>query len=155
VVTLRQLLEDMVTRRASDLHITAGVPPEFRVDGAIGPSEYDVLTPEHTVQLAYSVMSDEQRKRFETTKELDFSFGIKGLARYRANVFLQRGVVLHGGPPDPVRDPAMDKLGLPAVAREFTARNKGMILVTGPTGSGSPRRWRRCWTRSTRRGSAT
>jgi twitching motility protein PilT len=136
VVTLRQLLEDMVSRRASDLHITAGVPPEFRVDGAIAPSEYDVLAPEHTVQLAYSVMSDEQRKRFETTKELDFSFGIKGLARYRANVFLQRGVVCMVIRQIPFEILAMEKLGLPPVAREFTNRMKGLILVTGPTGSG-------------------
>jgi len=135
-VTLRQLLEDMVSRNASDLHITAGVPPEFRVDGAITPSEYDVLTPELTVQLAYSVMSDEQRKRFETTKELDFSFGIKGLARYRANVFLQRGVVSMVVRQIPFEILAMEKLGLPPVAREFTNRLKGLILVTGPTGSG-------------------
>ncbi len=136
MVTLRQLLEDMVSRNASDLHITAGVPPEFRVDGAITPSEYDVLTPELTVQLAYSVMSDEQRKRFETTKELDFSFGIKGLARYRANVFLQRGVVSMVVRQIPFEILAMEKLGLPPVAREFTNRLKGLILVTGPTGSG-------------------
>jgi twitching motility protein PilT len=136
VVTLRQLLEETVSRRASDLHITAGVPPEFRVDGAITPSEYEVLTPEHTVQLAYSVMSDEQRKRFETTKELDFSFGIKGLARYRANVFLQRGVVSMVIRQIPFDILPMDKLGLPPVAREFTNRIKGLILVTGPTGSG-------------------
>jgi twitching motility protein PilT len=136
VVTLRQLLEDMVSRNASDLHITAGVPPEFRVDGAITPSEYDVLTPELTVQLAYSVMSDEQRKRFETTKELDFSFGIKGLARYRANVFLQRGVVSMVIRQIPFEILALEKLGLPPVARDFTNRMKGLILVTGPTGSG-------------------
>ena len=93
MISLRTLLEEMVQRNASDLHITAGVPPEFRIDGAITPSEHEVLTPEVTAQLAYSVMSDEQRKRFETTKELDFSFGIKGLSRFRGNVFLQRGVV--------------------------------------------------------------
>ena len=136
MVTLRQLLEDMVSRRASDLHLTAGVPPEFRVDGAVAPSEYEVLTPEYTVQLAYSVMSDEQRKRFETTKELDFSFGIKGLARYRANVFLQRGVVSMAIRQIPFEILALEKLGLPSVAREFTSRIKGLILVTGPTGSG-------------------
>jgi len=136
VVTLRQLLEDMVSRRASDLHLTAGVPPEFRVDGVIAPSEYDVLAPDDTGKLAYSVMSDEQRKRFETTKELDFSFGIKGLARYRANVFLQRGTVCMVIRQIPFEILAMDKLGLPNVAREFTSRMKGMILVTGPTGSG-------------------
>jgi len=136
VVTLRQLLEDMVTRRASDLHLTAGVPPEFRVDGSITPSEYDVLTPETTAQLAYSVMSDEQRKRFETTKELDFSFGVKGLSRYRSNVFLQRGVVSVAIRQIPYEILAMEKLGLPPVVKEFTNRQKGLVLVTGPTGSG-------------------
>ncbi len=136
MVNLRQLLEDMVTRQASDLHITAGVPPELRVDGAITPTEYDVLTPETTTQLAYSVMSDEQRKRFETTKELDFSFGIKGLARYRANVFLQRGVVSMVIRQIPFDIMPLEKLGLPPVAREFTSRQKGLVLVTGPTGSG-------------------
>src|SRR5262245_30127259 len=86
VLTLRQLLEEMIQKRASDLHITAGVPPEFRVDGHLVPaSEHDVLSPEATAQLAYSVMSDEQRKKFETTHELDFSFGVKSLARFRAN----------------------------------------------------------------------
>ena len=93
MVTLRDLLQDMTEKGASDLHITAGVPPEYRIDGLINATEHDVLTPELTAQLAYSVMSDEQRKRFETTKELDFSFGIKGLSRFRANVFLQRGVI--------------------------------------------------------------
>ena len=85
MVTLKQLLEDMVQRHASDLHVTAGVPPELRVDGSITPTEYEVLTPETCASLAYSVLSDEQRKRFETTKELDLSFGVKGLSRYRAN----------------------------------------------------------------------
>jgi len=136
VVSLRQLLEEMVTRRASDLHLTAGVPPMFRVDGAVVPSEYDVLTPEMTAQLAYSVMSDDQRKRFETTKELDFSFGVKGLSRYRSNVFLQRGVVSVAIRQIPYEILAMEKLGLPPVAKEFTNRQKGLVLVTGPTGSG-------------------
>ncbi len=136
MVSLKQLLEEMVQRRASDLHITAGVPPEFRIDGLVAPSEYEVLTPDSTIQLAYSVMSDEQRKKFETTKELDFSFGIKGLARYRANVFLQRGVVSMVIRQIPYEILQLDKLGLPPVVRDFTNRQKGLILVTGPTGSG-------------------
>ncbi len=126
----------MVQRKASDLHITAGVPPEFRIDGSITPSEYDVLTPEMTTQLAYSVLSDEQRKRFETTKELDFSFGVKGLSRFRANVFLQRGVISMAIRQIPYEILPMEKLGLPPVVREFTNRQKGLVLVTGPTGSG-------------------
>jgi twitching motility protein PilT len=126
----------MVAKRASDLHITAGVPPEFRVDGAITPSEYDVLTPEMCTTIAYSVLSDEQRKRFETTKELDFSFGVKGLSRYRANVYLQRGVVSMAIRQIPYEILQMEKLGLPPVVREFTNRQKGLVLLTGPTGSG-------------------
>ena len=136
MVTLRQLLEDMVKKRASDLHITAGVPPEFRVDGLLFPTEYDVLSPEGTAQLAYSVMSDEQRKRFETTRELDFSFGVKGLARFRANVYLQRGVISMAVRQIPFEILSMEKLGLPPVVRDFTNRHKGLVLVTGPTGSG-------------------
>jgi twitching motility protein PilT len=136
VITLKQLLEDMIQRRASDLHITAGVPPEFRIDGAITPSEYEVLTPEMTAQLAYSVLSDEQRKKFETTKELDFSFGIKGLSRFRANVFLQRGVVSMAIRQIPYEIMSFEALGLPSSVREFTNRSKGLVLVTGPTGSG-------------------
>jgi twitching motility protein PilT len=135
-LTLRQLLEDMVQRKASDLHITAGVPPELRIDGSITATEYEVRTPEKCAALAYSVLSDEQRKRFETTKELDFSFGVKGLSRFRANTFLQRGVVSMAIRQIPYEILAMDKLGLPPVVREFTNRQKGLILVTGPTGSG-------------------
>ena len=135
-LTLRQLLEDMVQRKASDLHLTAGVPPELRIDGAITPTEYEVMTPEKCIQLAYSVLSDEQRKRFETTKELDFSFGVKGLSRYRANVYLQRGVVSMAIRQIPYDIIPMEKLGLPPVVKEFTNKHKGLVLLTGPTGSG-------------------
>jgi twitching motility protein PilT len=136
VVTLRELLDEMVQRKASDVHVTAGVPPEFRIDGQMTPTAHEVLSPEMTAQLCYSVMSDEQRKRFETTKELDFSFGVKGLARFRANVFLQRGVVSMAVRQIPYEILPMDKLGLPPVVREFTNHHKGLVLVTGPTGSG-------------------
>ncbi len=135
-MTLKQLLEDMIQRKASDLHITAGVPPEFRIDGAITPSEYEILTPEMTVSLAYSVLSDEQRKKFETTRELDFSFGIKGLSRFRANVYLQRGVVSMAIRQIPYEIMSFETLGLPTSVRDFTNRTKGLVLVTGPTGSG-------------------
>jgi len=136
VTTLKQLLEDMIQRKASDLHITAGVPPMFRVDGSVVPSEYEILTPDVTAQLAYSVLSDEQRKKFETTRELDFSFGIKGLSRFRANVYLQRGVVTMALRQIPYEIMTFESLGLPASVREFTNRTKGLVLVTGPTGSG-------------------
>jgi len=135
-LTLRQLLDDMVQRKASDLHLTAGVPPELRIDGSITPTEYEVLTPEKCIGLAYSVLSDEQRKRFETTKELDFSFGVKGLSRFRANVFLQRGVVCMAIRQIPYEIIPLEKLGLPPVVKDFTNRQKGLVLLTGPTGSG-------------------
>jgi twitching motility protein PilT len=136
VVTLRELLEEMIPKRASDLHVTAGVPPMYRIDGAVEPTHHEVLSPEATANLAYSVLSDEQRKRFETTKELDFSFGVKGLSRFRANVFLQRGVVSMVIRQIPYDIVAMEKLGLPPIVREFTLRQKGLVLLTGPTGSG-------------------
>ena len=137
MITLRQLLEEMIQKKASDLHLTAGVPPEFRIDGQLVPAaEYDVLTPETTASLAYSVMSDEQRKRFETTRELDFSFGIRNMARFRANVFLQRGVVTAAVRQIPYEILPMEKLGLPPVVKEFTHRHRGLVLVTGPTGRG-------------------
>ena len=136
VMTLRKLLEEMVQKKASDLHITAGVPPEFRIDGSVVPGAYDKLTPENTAQLAYSVMSDEQRKRFETTKELDFSFGIQGISRFRCNVFLQRGVVAMVTRAIPFNILPLDSLGLPQVVTSLTDRIRGLVLVTGPTGSG-------------------
>jgi twitching motility protein PilT len=135
-LTLRQLLDDMVQRKASDLHLTAGVPPELRIDGAITPTEYEVLTPERCIGLAYSVLSDEQRKKFETTKELDFSFGVKGLSRFRANVFLQRGVVCMAIRQIPYEIIPLERLGLSPVVKDFTNRQKGLVLITGPTGSG-------------------
>jgi twitching motility protein PilT len=136
VVTVRDLLEEMKQKAASDLHITAGVPPELRIDGLITPTEHEALTPALTAQLAYSVLSDEQRKTFENTKELDFSFGVKGLSRFRANVFLQRGVVSMVIRQIPYEIPALETLGLPHVVKELATSQKGLLLVTGPTGSG-------------------
>ncbi|MBA3759783.1 MAG: type IV pili twitching motility protein PilT, partial [Gemmatimonadales bacterium] len=89
---LRSLLEEMIQRDASDLHITAAERPKLRVDGDMSDSSVaDVLTPKDTLQLAYSVLTENQKKRFETEDELDFSFGIQNLARFRGNVFKQRG----------------------------------------------------------------
>ena len=93
MVNLRDLLQEMIDNKASDLHITAGVPPQLRIDGEIVPTEHDPLTPEITQAITYSVLNEEQQKRFEEQKELDFSFGVKGLSRFRGNVFMQRGVV--------------------------------------------------------------
>ncbi len=133
---MRTLLEETISRNASDLHLTAGIPPAFRVDGAIVFGEGESLTPEDTPSLAYSVLNDEQRKRFEVSKELDLSFGIKGLSRFRANVYQQRGVISIAIRQIPYAVLDFDKLGLPPSCREFTLKPRGLVLVTGPTGSG-------------------
>jgi twitching motility protein PilT len=126
----------MVSKRASDLHITVGVPPMFRVDGNLVPGPHKPLKPEVCQSLAYSVLSEEQRKRFETKKELDISFGIRGLARFRANVFVQRGAVSLAIRQIPYEIQTVEKLGLPKTIVDFARRPKGLVLLTGPTGSG-------------------
>ena len=136
MVSLRQLLDEMIKLRASDLHISAGVPPQVRVDGSITPMQHPPLTPNITQQLAYSVLTEEQRKRFETTKELDLSFGVPGLSRFRANVYLQRGVTSMAIRQIPYEILTFEQLGLSKTIRDFTTKQKGLVLVTGPTGSG-------------------
>jgi twitching motility protein PilT len=136
MVSLRQLLDEMIKMRASDLHISAGVPPQARIDGSITAMAHPPLTPQMTQQLAYSVLTEEQRKRFETTKELDLSFGVPGLSRFRANVYMQRGVTSMAIRQIPYEILSFETLGLSKVVRDFTSRQKGLILVTGPTGSG-------------------
>jgi twitching motility protein PilT len=136
MIVLRELLDQMVKIRASDLHITAGLPPQFRVDGQLVSADTEQLTPEVTKQIIYSILNDEQRKRFEIDLELDFSFGIKGLSRFRANVFLQRGVTTAAFRQIPYEILGFEELGLPPVVNDFAAKQKGLILVTGPTGCG-------------------
>lgn len=126
----------MTRKKASDLHITAGVPPQLRVDGRIMPTSHPVLSPEETTRLAYSILTEDQKKRFESTKELDLSFGIQGLSRFRANVFQQRGVVSVAIRQIPYEVPGFEELGIPAVIKDMTLKQKGLLLVTGPTGSG-------------------
>jgi twitching motility protein PilT len=137
LVSLRDLLEIIVKKGASDLHLTAGVPPMIRIDGDLLPeSQYPALDSGDTQRLAYSVLSEEQRKKFENTRELDISFGIKGVARFRANVFMQRGVVSMAIRQIPYTIVPLGELGLPKMVQEFIRRPKGLVLVTGPTGSG-------------------
>ena len=134
---LRELLEEMIERDASDLHITAGERPKLRVDGDIGNSKSETaLTPKETLQLAYSVLTENQKKRFENEDELDFSFGIQNLARFRGNVFKQRGCVSMVIRQIPFSIKTFDELGLPPVLRMLSERPRGLVLVTGPTGSG-------------------
>ncbi|UCG52398.1 MAG: type IV pilus twitching motility protein PilT [Candidatus Latescibacterota bacterium] len=136
MVNLRDLLHEMIEKRASDLHITAGLPPQLRIDGQIIGTTHPMLTPEDTMQITYSVLNEEQQKRFEKDNELDFSFGVKGLSRFRANVFLQRGVVSLAIRQIPYEIMDMKELGLPPVIEKLAEKQQGLILVTGPTGCG-------------------
>ena len=136
MVTLRELLELMNERRASDLHLTVGSPPQLRIDGRLQRLDMDLLTPEHIKKLAYSVMNDKQRKRFEEEWELDLSFGIENLSRFRCNLFVQRGNVAVAIRQIPYEIPSFEELGLPRVVSELANLPRGLVLVTGPTGSG-------------------
>ena len=136
-VNLRALLEEMIDRNASDLHITAGERPKFRIDGDITNSKIEiVLQPKETLQIAYSVLTENQKKRFEMEDELDFSFGIQNLARFRGNCFKQRGCVSMVVRQIPFNIRTFQDLGLPKVIADLSDRPRGLILVTGPTGSG-------------------
>jgi len=136
-VNLRILLEEMIERDASDLHITAGERPKLRIDGEISNSNIDfTMSPKDTLQLAYSVLTENQKKRFEMEDELDFSFGIQNLARFRGNCFKQRGCVSMVIRQIPFSIKTFDDLKLPDVIRKMAERPRGLVLVTGPTGSG-------------------
>jgi twitching motility protein PilT len=136
-VNLRALLEEMIERDASDLHITAGDKPKLRIDGDITDANVDVvLTPKDTLQLAYSILTENQKKRFETEDELDFSFGIQNLARFRGNCFKQRGCVSLVIRQIPFNIRTFEELGLPNAVAKMAERPRGLVLVTGPTGSG-------------------
>jgi twitching motility protein PilT len=136
-VNLRALLEEMIEKDASDLHLVAGERPKLRVDGDIvSASSEDVMTPKDTLSLAYSVLTENQKKRFETENELDFSFGIQNLARFRGNVFKQRGCVSVVIRQIPFSVKTFQELGLPNVVAQLADRPRGLVLVTGPTGSG-------------------
>jgi twitching motility protein PilT len=136
-INLRALLEEMIEKDASDLHIVAGERPKLRVDGDIvSASTEDVLTPKDTLSLAYSVLTENQKKRFETENELDFSFGIQNLARFRGNCFKQRGCVSLVIRQIPFTVRTFDELGLPPIVAKLAERPRGLVLVTGPTGSG-------------------
>ncbi len=136
-LNLRSLLEEMIERGASDLHITAGERPKVRIDGHITDSSADyILTPKDTLQLTYSILTETQKKRFETEDELDFSFGIQNLARFRGNVYRQRGCVALAIRQIPFQIKTFEELQLPAVIQKLAEKPRGLVLVTGPTGSG-------------------
>ncbi|MDB5037233.1 MAG: pilT2 [Bacteriovoracaceae bacterium] len=135
-LSLHQLLKTMLDKGASDLHITAGTSPVIRIDGVMQPLKMEALSPTDCKRLCYSVLTDGQKSRFEEENELDLSFGVKGLARFRANIFVQRGVVSGAFRQIPFRISTFQELGLPAVISEMAIKPRGLILVTGPTGSG-------------------
>ena len=135
--TMHDLLTIMIERGASDLHITTGTPPQIRLHGKLTPiTQFERLTPQDTQRLAYSVLNEGQKQKFEEDNELDLSFGLQGLARFRCNVYRQRGAVAAAIRVIPIIIRSFDELGLPLVVEQLADRPKGLILVTGPTGSG-------------------
>ena len=134
--SLSDLLKKMVEMGGSDLHITTNTPPQIRLHGHLQPLDMPPLTPAETKALAYSVMTDAQKHRFEEDLELDFSFGLKGLARFRANVFNQRGASAAVFRVIPYEIKSFGQLALPPVVAKLCEKPRGLILVTGPTGSG-------------------
>jgi twitching motility protein PilT len=135
-VTLSELLKKMIEVSGSDLHITTNSPPQIRVHGHLTPLDMPLLSAAETKQLAYSVLTDTQKHRFEENLELDFSFGIKGLARFRGNCFNQRGAVGAVFRVIPFEIKGFNQLNLPPIVAKLCDRPRGLILVTGPTGSG-------------------
>jgi twitching motility protein PilT len=134
--SLQQLLRAMVDKGASDLHITAGSPPLMRIDGSVMPLKLPPLSATDAKQLCYAVLGEEQKITFEKKKELDFSFPLPGVSRFRGNVFVQRGAVAAVFRQIPFRIQSPEELGLPRVVGELIDKPRGLILVTGPTGSG-------------------
>ncbi|MBW2058746.1 MAG: type IV pilus twitching motility protein PilT [Deltaproteobacteria bacterium] len=136
MVELKNLLEVLIEKKASDLHITTGSPPVIRIDGKLVRLNTEPLTATDTKRLCYSVLTDAQRHRFEEDNELDFSFGIKGLSRFRGNIFVQRGAVAGAFRTIPYEILDFEKLGIPPLINELLTKPKGLILITGPTGTG-------------------
>lgn len=136
MANLHQLLKLMVDKGGSDLHITVGSPPQIRIDGELVPIKAPPLSGVDCRQLCYSILTDAQRQKFEEELELDLSFGVKSLARFRANIFMQRGAVSAVLRQIPFKILNFEELGLPPVAEMLASKHRGLVLCTGPTGSG-------------------
>jgi twitching motility protein PilT len=134
--TLPHLLKALVDQNGSDLHISPDSPPRIRLDGNLYPLEVPPLTPQDTMRLCYSVLTDEQRKTFEESHELDLAFAVKGLARFRANIYLQKGAISGVFRLIPLKIKSLKDLALPPIFEKLCALPRGLVLVTGPTGSG-------------------
>ncbi len=133
---IHDFLKTMVESGASDLHITTGLPPQIRIDGAMRALDYPKLMPNDTKQLCYSILTDAQKRVLEEENELDLSFGVKGLARFRGNIYVQRGAIAGAFRRIPYEFLSFAQLGLPSVVADISRRPRGLVLVTGPTGSG-------------------
>ncbi len=136
MVGIRELLKVMVEMGASDLHVTAGAPPQVRIDGEVKALQHPPFQAQDTKQLCYSLLTDAQKRKFEEENELDLSFGVKGLSRFRGNIYLQRGAVAGAFRMIPYKFMSFEELGLPSVVRDISRKPRGLVLVTGPTGSG-------------------
>lgn len=136
MATLYDLLKMMIEKTASDLHITTGSPPRLRIDGKLVNIDHPPLTPADTKALCYSILTDAQKHKYEEFNELDLSFGVKGLSRFRANIFMQRGAVAGAFRTIPFEIRGFKELGLPEITADLVKKPRGLILVTGPTGCG-------------------
>lgn len=135
-VHIDELLRLAIERKSSDIHLTVGLPPMVRLDGEVVPLPYEVVKPEDSKRMIYEVLSTENLQKFEQTHELDFGYSVKGLSRFRFNVYMQKGTVAAALRAIPTQIPTYEDLNLPAVIREISKRHSGLVLVTGPTGSG-------------------
>lgn len=134
--SIQKMLKIMVESGASDLHITTGTSPQIRVNGKMTPLKMSTLLPSDTKAICYSILTETQKRKFEEINELDFSFGVKGLARFRGNIFVQRGALAGVFRLIPYKFLSFEELGLPPVIRTIATKSNGLVLVTGPTGSG-------------------
>ena len=136
MANMHQLLKTMIEKGASDLHITTGTPPQLRIDGKLHPLKMPPMSPQETKQICYSVLTDAQKHRFEESNELDLSFSVQKLSRFRGNIFVQRGNVAGAFRAIPFKIMSFEELNLPPIVSELAKKPRGLILVTGPTGSG-------------------
>ncbi|MCH7598331.1 MAG: Flp pilus assembly complex ATPase component TadA, partial [Myxococcales bacterium] len=136
MANMHQLLKAMIEKGASDLHLTTGTPPQLRIDGKLHALKMPPLAPQDTKQLCYSVLTDAQKHRFEESNELDLSFSVQRLSRFRGNIFVQRGNVSGAFRAIPFKILTFEQLNLPPIVAELANRPRGLILVTGATGSG-------------------
>jgi len=136
MANLHQLLKAMIEKGGTDLLITAETPPQLRIDGFLVPLKSPPLNPPETKQLCYSILTDAQKQKFEENWELDLSFGIKGLSRFRANIYIQKSAVAGAFRSIPFRIMSFEELGIPPVVQTLCNKPRGLILVTGPSGCG-------------------